>query len=379
MPDTPSSLRALIDVGISLVRRTATGTVGLARYEPLVYPELIPAAYRTEIRAELERARAAAIEPLDRKVIDKATKPFDDVSKEPLAVTPAAQVHRAELDGEPVAVKVARPGVAGTVHSELSLLDVIVMPSRMVFPKADIAGVLTEVRETALDELDLEHEGETQHQVRRALRRVDGVTVPAVHIEECEPERLVTELLNGPTLQEATPEDPAAVARALIAAHLTAWREAGLVLTDARPSHVVLLEGGGIGLLGAGLARPVPRERCEAGVAAFVALSDPDSARFVAAVADLGVLPEDAAGTAHALLREVLGDLVNGGPATLDGPALAAAGERALERIGDLVRLGAQVTPDPTDLAAVRMLGQLTATLSVLGVTEDWTALAGSL
>ena len=34
-------------------------------------------------------------------------------SEEPLAVTPAAQVHRAELDGAAVAVKVRRPGLAG--------------------------------------------------------------------------------------------------------------------------------------------------------------------------------------------------------------------------------------------------------------------------
>jgi hypothetical protein len=378
MPEAPSSLRALLDVGMSLVRRTATGTVGLARYEPVVHADLLPERIRAAVRRELETARAAALEPLDPKVIEKAAKGVGSVSKEPLAVTPTAQVHAAEFDGEPVAVKVARPGVAATVRGELSLLDILVGPLRIVFPKTDIGGALTEVRETALDELDLEHEGETQHQVRRALRRVDGVTVPAVHLDECDAGLLVTELLEGPTLAEATPDDPGSVARALVEAHLVAWREAGLVLTDARPGHVILLSGGGIGLLGTGLARPVPRERYDAGVAAFAALADPDPARFTAAVADLAVLPAEAAVTAHGLLRDVLGDLVAGGPVTLDGPALAAATERAFDRLPELMRLGAQVTPQAHDLAAVRMLGQLTATLSVLGATEDWTALAGA-
>ena len=40
--------------------------------------------------------------------------------------------------------------------------------------------------------------------------------------------------------------------------------------------------------------------------------------------------------------------------------------------------LAARATPQPADLAAARMLGQLAATLSRLEVTEDWAALATS-
>jgi hypothetical protein len=186
---------------------------------------------------------------------------------------------------------------------------------------------------------------------------------------------LVAERLEGPTLAAAAPDDTGRVARLLIEAHLAAWREAGLVLTDSRPGHVVLLADGSIGLLGTGLARPVPRERLEAGVAAFAGLANADPAAFVAAVAELGVLPAAAAADAHTLLRDVLGPFVEG-PALLDGPALADATVRAYRRIGELLAIGAQATPQPADLAALRMLGQLTATLSRLGVTEDWPALA---
>ncbi len=375
MPEAPSSLRALLDVGAALLRRTASGRVLLARYADVVHADLLPDLLRDPLRAELEAAHAAAAEPLEAKVAAKSAAGVDKVSEAPLAVTPTAQVHTGELDGEPVAVKVARPGVAATVRAELSLLDVLGGSIGVVFPALDVAGVLREVRETVMDELDLEHEGDTQHRVRRALRRLDGVTVPAVHADECAENVLVTELLDGPTLAAAAPEDPAAVARLLVAAHLTAWREAGLVLTDARPGHVVLLADGGIGLLGTGLARPVGRDRMPLAVRAFTALAEDDPAPFVAAITALGALPADAAADAHPLLRELLGELVHG-PVRLDGPALAGMTVRAHERLGELLALGARATPEPADLAALRMLGQLAATLSRLEVTEDWPALA---
>jgi hypothetical protein len=148
------------------------------------------------------------------------------------------------------------------------------------------------------------------------------------------------------------------------------------VMTDVRPSHVVALEDGRTGLLGAGVARPAPRERAAPAVAAFAALGDPDPERVAEAVADgLGILDAETAREAHGVLRDVLGELVEG-PARLDGPVLAQVTLRAIGRVGDLLRIAARATPEPADLAAGRMLWQLAWTLSRLQVTENWTELA---
>ena len=58
------------------------------------------------------------------------------------AISPTAQVHAATLAGDPVAVKVARPGVAETVRSELALLDILAAPMIMVFPRADVRSLM---------------------------------------------------------------------------------------------------------------------------------------------------------------------------------------------------------------------------------------------
>lgn len=385
MPEAPPALLALIDAGLSLARRSASGRLLYGRLAGVVHADLLPERIRRPVRDELEEGFRQTATPVESKAVEKTLKSawgkppsklVDDLSDEPVSISSVAVVHTAAYEDQPVALKVVRPGVASTVRSELSLLDLLSGPIGAVFRALDVSGVLREVREAALDELDLEHEGDQQQRVRRALRRVDGVVVPEVIGDLAGTEVLATARLRGVTLADGIADDPDVTARRLVHAHLVAWREAGLVMTDCRPSHVVHLDDGSTGLLGTGVARPVPRERAEAGVAAFAALGDPDPEAFVTAVSEgLGVLPADIAREAHPLLREVLGELVTG-PARLDGPALAAVTTRAFRQIGPLLAIGAQATPDPSDLASVRMLGQLAATLSRLEVTEDWVALA---
>jgi predicted unusual protein kinase regulating ubiquinone biosynthesis (AarF/ABC1/UbiB family) len=383
-PALPPALRSLLEAGGALVRRSSSGRVALGRTAALVQADAVPAALRG-LPAELERARAAAATPIAFKDVEKLLKGawgsphgklLDKIDREPLAVTPSAQVHRGVRDGAPVAVKVLRPGLAGAVRNDLALLDVLATPLRQVFGAIDAGTILREVRETALDELDLEHEASTQRQLRRTLRGIDGLVVPAPDMELSGEAVLVCELLEGRTLADpkAKVADPGAVARTLVAAHVAAAR-AGLVLTDPRPGHVVLMADGQVGLLGAGLARPVDRDRTTTALEALVAWRTGDQDLFAAIVADrLDLLPTTDAIKAYGLAAVVLGEVLNG-PATLDGPALAAIAQRGLDHLTAALQLAATVTPHPHDLAVVRSVGQLASVLARLGATEDWGAL----
>ena len=233
-PVLPPALRSLLEAGGALVRRSSSGRVALGRAAALVAADAVPAALRG-LPAELERARAAAATPIAFKDVEKLLKSawgsphgkvLDELDREPLAVTPSAQVHRGVRDGAPVAVKVLRPGLAGAVRNDLALLDVLAAPLRQVFGAIDAGAILREVRETALDELDLEHEASTQRQLRRTLRGIDGLVVPAPDMELSGEAVLVCELLEGRTLADpkAKVADPGAVARTLVAAHVAAAR-----------------------------------------------------------------------------------------------------------------------------------------------------------
>jgi hypothetical protein len=161
------------------------------------------------------------------------------------------------------------------------------------------------------------------------------------------------------------------VARTLITAHVAAAR-AGYALTDPRPGHVVLLECGGVGLLGAGLARPADRDRVTAALDALAAFRAEDQDGFAAIVADrLALLPAGDAIKAYGLTAVLLDGLLSG-EAWLDGPTLAAVAGRALDHLTAALALAATVTPRPADLAVARSAGQLAGVLSRLGATEDW-------
>jgi predicted unusual protein kinase regulating ubiquinone biosynthesis (AarF/ABC1/UbiB family) len=303
---------------------------------------------------------------------------LDDLDLDaPVAITPLAQVHRGALGGAPVAVKVRRAGLDNAVRADLSLLDALRPPLRGAFPSLDAGMLLRRIREQALDELDLEHEAAQQRAVGRALRDVEGVVVPTTHSELAGGAVLVSGWLDGPTLADHDPADPSAVAEALVAAHVTAAR-GGLVLIDPRPNHVVLLEDGRVGLLGTGNAVAADRGRLSGLLTLPAALRDADPAPFARAVhAELGLLPDAAsAHDAHALLRELLGDLV-AGPARVDGAALETVGARALRRLPEVFALLARGAPDPGDIWLARGMAQLAAVLSVIGAEEDWVALVG--
>jgi hypothetical protein len=384
--EVPPALRALAETGWSLARKAPSARVGLARVAGIVDPEGLPGAIREPIMRELDAAREAACEPLDAQTVERVLKHawgrapgkvLDDFDPEPFAVRAAAQTHRGVADGTPVAIRVRRPGLDRALRADLALLDALAAPLGAVLPKADTRALLRSGREQTLDELDFEHEASTHRRVARVLRDIEGLVVPAVHGELCAESVFVADLLEGETLADgARPNDARAVAQALVDAHVAAAR-AGMALLDARPGHVVVLPGGGIGLLGTGLARAVDRARVELAIDALNALRGADAAAFARAVAEAGVLPAAAAETAHRLARSALGPLVDG-KAKLDAAALRAAAVRAADIAPGAFALVPEAHPQPDDLWLARAAGQLVATLARLEAAEDWPALVAS-
>lgn len=384
-PAVPVAVRALFDAALALVRRSSSGSFGVARLAGVVDLDAVPEPYRERVARELGAAVEATGEPLSLSRVERELRSawgrrpadvLDALEPEPLGVTASAQVHRGVLDGAAVAVKLRRPGLAATVRSDLVLLDALATPLARVFGAADPGALLREARERVLDELDLEHAGTTQRRFARAARRLDGVTVPAVHGKLSAPGVLVTELLVGPTLADGSvPADAGAVARGLVAFHCGAPRAVALVAADPRADHVVLLEGGGIGLLGTGAARSADRARLDAALDALAAVRARDAGAFAAAVGRMRLLPADAAPDAYALVDELAGDLLRG-PVRVQAALLANRVERALAALPRALPLAERVMPDRADLWPLRMLGQLAALLGRLDVEEDWAALA---
>jgi ubiquinone biosynthesis protein len=369
-------LRGLARTALALARPTPSFQLALAAAEPLVPAVLVGERFAQEMAAAAAKAR----DPLPLKSVEKAlrdawgAKPsdeLDDLDAEPAAVTPTSQVHRGELDGAPVAVKVLRPGVAESRRNDLRVVDGLAAPLGAAVPALDVGRVLREVRERLAEELDLEHEGDASRRLSRALRDHPTLWVP-MPVSRLTSERvLVAEWADGPSFDSIADRESAA--RAIVRFHVGSARF-GFVHADPHTEHVIALDGGRFAFLDAGASRQVDAARVDLAVEALDALTAADGQALGRVLERLGWLPADAGPDALALAREIFDGFLDG-PALLDVDAVVAVRDRTLDRLDAIAALALRTTVPAEDLWPLRMLGALGLVLAPLAVRADWPAL----
>jgi predicted unusual protein kinase regulating ubiquinone biosynthesis (AarF/ABC1/UbiB family) len=380
--DALRRIDALIRVGLRIARSAPSGRVALARFAATIDAAWIPRPWGEKIIEELEAARMTAYEPIDPERLERAltdawgappSEELDSFDYDPVAVTPGAQVHRGVLDSRPVAIKVLRPGLAGSVRQDLALLEGLLAPLEAAFPAVNAGALLGEVRERVLDELDLEHEAQAQRRFHRALRRHPFLTVPAPVTRLCHEHVLVSEWVDGVPLREAPGRDEPA-ARLVVFA-LGAAR-AGIIHADPDPEDVLILGDGRLAILDFGATRTVDADRVHTAASAFDAFLARDAEALGNALERLGWLPAAHAGTALELGLHALGELAGTEPVTLDTDAVQAARRRLLKRPQPVVELVLAGALPPEDLWPARGLAQLFGTIARVGANGPWRELA---
>jgi hypothetical protein len=381
-PEEFGRLDALLNVGLGLARRAPSGRLVLARIADSIDLGWIPRPWGDEIAAELEAALAETAEPLSERDVHRVLRDawgcaprdeLDDLDSDPVAVTPGAQVHRGLIDGEAVAVKVLRPGLAASVRQDLALLELLAGPLGAAFPGVDPVAASAEFRERVLEELDLEHEAEVQRRFHRALRAHPFLSVPAPFMRLCHESVLVSEWVDGVSLWDA-PEPDVAAAR-LIAFGVGAPVSIGVSHADLHPDNVVVRPDGDLAILDFGATRRVDRGRAAAAVEVLDAVVDGDGNALGTTMASLGWLPANHGPAAAQLAGHALGELGEPGPARLDSAAVIAARDRAQQQpelIGELLLAG---SPPPEDLWPARGFAVMLATIARIGATGDWPTL----
>ncbi|HWD86333.1 MAG TPA: AarF/UbiB family protein [Solirubrobacteraceae bacterium] len=377
--DALRRIDALVQVAMRLAGSAPSGRIALARLSCALEERWIPRPWRSSVWPELNRARAAAVaDPLAPKAVEgalreawgaKPTAELDSLDTEPAAVTPTSQVHRAVLDGTDVAVKLLRPGLAGTVRQDLALLEGLAGPLGAAFPSLDPQAILREVRERVLDELDLEHEAETMRRFRRSLRNHPQLVVPAPATRLARPGVLVSEWIDGVPLTQAG--DPDRAAAWLVIFALGGMR-AGLVHADPDPQDVLEMPDGRLAVLDYGATRTVSRERADLGLALVEAYAAQDAAALGTALEGLGALPAGQGAQALELARTALGELGGPGRSRLDSDAVVAIGRRAAGLPEATVDLAMRGSVAPEDLWPLRGAALAFGTIARVGAEGDW-------
>ncbi|MBK1792098.1 ABC1 kinase family protein [Persicirhabdus sediminis] len=128
-------------------------------------------------------------------------KIFDEFGKKAIAGASIGQVHKAKLDGHDYAVKIQYPGVAESIHSDLSIVKPLAMRLFKLDAKA-INPYINEVEERLTEETDYQLELRRSLELAEKSSQLANIQFPNFHAELSSKRILTMDWVAGEVLDE---------------------------------------------------------------------------------------------------------------------------------------------------------------------------------
>jgi ubiquinone biosynthesis protein len=183
---------------------------------------------------------------------------FAEFEWEPLAAASIGQTHRARLrTGDPVVVKVQRPGIEATMERDLAALGLLaeLAQRRTPFGRGMRSGdVLAQFAQGLTAELDFRREADAMTEMAARLDGAGVVHVATLHRHLCTRRVLVQERFEGRTVSDLTEADTTTIDRPALAdqlmrSMLDQVMRLGFFHADPHPGNVFVLSDGTLGLI----------------------------------------------------------------------------------------------------------------------------------
>ncbi|MDT7584257.1 MAG: hypothetical protein QOE32_1807, partial [Pseudonocardiales bacterium] len=176
------------------------------------------------------------------------------------------QVHHAIWhDGREVAVKVQYPGADQALMSDLRTLQRFAKLLQVIVPGADVRGLLNELQDRMIEELDYSAEADSQRTFAAALAddpkiRVPKViaSAPKVIITEWMPGRPLSEFAHNPTEDAEEQKLRDWIGETVMELHFSSPARVGLLHSDPHHGNFRLLEDGRLGVIDFGAVTRLP-------------------------------------------------------------------------------------------------------------------------
>jgi len=366
------------------------GAAKIAQLASFIDTDFIPDEYRAVYQEELGKLRSAAPamafrdvrQVLDEEWDAAPEELFDEFEEEASAAASIGQVHRAVLDGRPVAVKIQYPGMAKALAADMSNAGLIMRMAKALAPGLDAKAVAAELRERVLEELDYEIEAANQRAFARAYRGHPFIVVPEV-VSRLSTERvLVSEWIDGVGFDEVKrrpqPEKDRfgeIVFRFCFGSiyHLQHFN------ADAHPGNYLLMEDGRVAFLDFGMTKRLETAQIELEIAAIEAAVENDPRAVRDALAEIGYVRRPAEIDAERLMRHVKaigGWYMEDREVTIDSHVVMTAVEAMTDPRSEFYDLVRRQSLPASELMGQRMQTGVLAVLGHLNATRNWMRIA---
>src|SRR5215831_6946262 len=338
--------------------------------------DLLPAPITSEL-AQLQDRVPPAPWPQIQAVVEQELgtgigEVFNSVDPEPVATASLAQAHAARRrGGQPVILKVQRPGVDEQVTQDLEMIRRLTrrLESRAEWARDyHVAELGSGFADAMNKELDFGAEARNIAAIAAAPASA-AIRIPAVHTDISSRRLLVLERLDGPSIRDAGPlldelgTDRKALARELLGYLLNQILITGIFHADPHPGNVLVLPSGQLGLIDFGSVGRLDITQQNALRRLLVAVAQRDPTELCEAVTELAVTT----GPGPEQLEQMLGAFMTGHL----GPGMAPDAGLIRDLLSVLGRAG--VAFPPVIVTVGRTLVILDGTLRTLAPGFDIT------
>ncbi|GMY19015.1 uncharacterized aarF domain-containing protein kinase At5g05200, chloroplastic [Fagus crenata] len=166
-------------------------------------PTLFPPEYVQEFQSCFDRTPEVPFEDIQKILREDLGRPIDSVYEyvdpTPIASASIAQVHGARLRGsqEDVVIKVLKPGIEDILVADLNFVYIVARILEYLnpeFSRASLVGIVKDIRESMLEEVDFHKEAANIESFRRYLEAMGltrQATAPKVY-QHCSTQRVLT-------------------------------------------------------------------------------------------------------------------------------------------------------------------------------------------